>query len=197
VIQELIFDGVAVEPGDGAQPPGDCGPCTAPGLQLTSEGLDISAADGEQVQGAGAAPDGELAQVECVRLAGQAAVSGQVPGEREPFGVGEGGLDRGECGGWAAVVIGYLPAGLEPGRLGQFRPQRLSENHRRPSSLVTLCHQEASARAVRPSREMLHTAEYGRFNCRRLRDAGERRLSTSARWGAYCGGLSVVRNLPG
>jgi hypothetical protein len=28
----------------------------------------------------------------------------------------------------AAVVIGHLPAGLEPGRLGQFRSQRLSGN---------------------------------------------------------------------
>ncbi len=27
-----------------------------------------------------------------------------------------------------AVVIGHLPAGLEPGRLGQFRSQRLSGN---------------------------------------------------------------------
>jgi hypothetical protein len=28
----------------------------------------------------------------------------------------------------AAVVIGHLPAGLEPGRPGQFRSQRLSGN---------------------------------------------------------------------
>jgi len=35
-----------------------------------------------------------------VRLAGQPAVSGQEPGEGEPFGVGEDGLDRGERGGW-------------------------------------------------------------------------------------------------
>jgi hypothetical protein len=43
---------------------------------------------------------GELAQVQGVGFAGQASVSGQVPGEGEPFGVGEGGLGRGECGGW-------------------------------------------------------------------------------------------------
>jgi hypothetical protein len=47
-----------------------------------------------------AAPGGELAQVQGVGLAGQAAVPGQVPGEGEPFGIGEGGLDRGERGGW-------------------------------------------------------------------------------------------------
>jgi hypothetical protein len=28
----------------------------------------------------------------------------------------------------AAVVIGHLPAGLEPGKLGQFRSQRLNGN---------------------------------------------------------------------
>jgi hypothetical protein len=51
-------------------------------------------------QGSGAAPGSELAQVKCVGVAGQPAVSGQESGEGEPFGVGEGGLDRGERGGW-------------------------------------------------------------------------------------------------
>src|SRR5262245_24797239 len=47
MIKEFLFDGVLVEPGDGAQPPGDGGPGPAPGLQLTGEGLDVGAADGE------------------------------------------------------------------------------------------------------------------------------------------------------
>jgi hypothetical protein len=47
----------------------------------------------------GPALGGELAQVECVGLAGQAAVHSQEPCECEPFGVSEGGLDRGERGG--------------------------------------------------------------------------------------------------
>src|SRR5215470_1918568 len=73
----------------------------APGLQVTSEGLDAGAADGEQGQGAGAAPGRrELAQVECVGLSCEAAVPGQEPGEGEPFGVSEDRLDRGERGGW-------------------------------------------------------------------------------------------------
>src|SRR5947208_11853213 len=46
------------------------------------------------------APAGELAQVQGIGLAGQAAVPGQEPGERDPLGVGEDGLDRGEHGGW-------------------------------------------------------------------------------------------------
>jgi hypothetical protein len=77
VIEELLVDGVAVEPGDRAQSPGDGRPGPAPGLQGASEGLDTGAADREQRQGAGPAPGGELAQVEGVRLAGQAAVPGE------------------------------------------------------------------------------------------------------------------------
>jgi hypothetical protein len=100
VIQELLLNCVLVEPGDSGQPAGDSGAGPSPGLQVAGEAFDVGAADGEQVQGAGAAPGSELAQVECVGLAGQAAVSGQVPGEGEPFGVGEGGLDRGERRGW-------------------------------------------------------------------------------------------------
>ena len=105
VIEEFFLDGVLVEPGDGAQPPGDGGAGAAPGFQVTGEALDVGAADGEQGQGAGAAPGGELAQVQRVGLAGQAAVSGQEPGEGEPFGVGEGRLDGGEGsgrGGWSS-----------------------------------------------------------------------------------------------
>jgi len=89
-----------VEPGDGGQPPGDGGAGTAAGFQVAGEAFDVGAADGEQVQGARTAPGGELAQVECVRLAGQPALSGQEPSEGEPFGVGEHGLDRGERYGW-------------------------------------------------------------------------------------------------
>jgi hypothetical protein len=94
VIEEFLFDGVLVEPGDGAQPPGDRGAGPAAGFQFAGVGLDVGAADREQGQGPGAAPAGELAQVEGVGLAGQAAVAGQEPGEREPLGIGERRLDR-------------------------------------------------------------------------------------------------------
>src|SRR5437762_13004927 len=76
----------------------------------------------------GPAPAGELAQVQGVRLAGQAAVSGQVPGEGEPFGVGEGGLDRGERGGWGGSDHRVPRGRAGTGRPGQFRSQRLSGN---------------------------------------------------------------------
>jgi len=79
MLQELFLDRVLVGPGDGAQPPGDGRAGPAAGFEFPGEAFDAGAADGEQGQGAGAAPGGELAQVECVRLAGQASVSGQVP----------------------------------------------------------------------------------------------------------------------
>jgi hypothetical protein len=85
VIQELFLHRIAVEPGDGAQSLGDSGVGTAAGFQVAGEAFDVGAADGEQVQGMGAAPGGELAQVECVGLSCQAAVPGQKPGEREAF----------------------------------------------------------------------------------------------------------------
>ena len=86
VIQEFPLDRVPVEPGDSAQPTGDRGAGPSLGLQVAGEAFDVGAADGGQGQGAGAAPGGELAEVECVGLAGQPAVSGQVAGEGEPFG---------------------------------------------------------------------------------------------------------------
>ena len=77
VIYELFFDGVPVEPGDGAQPPGDGGTCPPSCFQVAGEAFDVGAADGEQGTGAGAAPGGELAQVQRVGLAGQAGITGQ------------------------------------------------------------------------------------------------------------------------
>jgi hypothetical protein len=68
----------------------------APGFEFPGEGLDVGAADGEQGQGAGAAPSSELAQVQRVGLPGQALVSGQEPGVGQPFRSSEDGLDRGE-----------------------------------------------------------------------------------------------------
>jgi len=96
VIEEFFFDGVLAEPGDGAQPAGDGGAGTAAGFQFAGEGLDAGAADREQRQGPGAAPAGELPQAEGAGLAGQAAVPGQVTGEREPLGISEHRPDRDE-----------------------------------------------------------------------------------------------------
>jgi hypothetical protein len=40
-----------------------------------------------------------VAQVKRIRLAGQATVPSQIAGEGKPFGIGEGGLDRGQSNG--------------------------------------------------------------------------------------------------
>ena len=63
MLQEFLFDCVLIEPGDGAQPPSDCGARSAPRFQVPGEAFDVRATGGEQVQGAGAAPCGELAQI--------------------------------------------------------------------------------------------------------------------------------------
>jgi hypothetical protein len=49
VLEEFFFDCVPVEPGDGAQPPGDRGPGAASGLELAGEALDVGAADASRV----------------------------------------------------------------------------------------------------------------------------------------------------
>src|SRR6185437_10910826 len=86
VVEELFLNGVPAEPGAGAQPPGHGRAGTAACFQFAGEGLDVGTANRERRKGPGAAPAGELAQAEGVGLAGQAAVPGQEPGEREPLG---------------------------------------------------------------------------------------------------------------
>ena len=63
MFEEVFPDRVLVEPGDGAQPPGDGRAGPAPHLEFPGEAFDVAASDGEQGQGAGAAPGGELPQV--------------------------------------------------------------------------------------------------------------------------------------
>jgi len=128
VLEEFLFNGVLEEPGDGGQPPGHGGAGAASGFQLAGEALDVAAADSEQDEGAGTAPSSELAQVECVGLAGQAAVPGQETASASRSGSVKAGWIVASAVDGAAVVIGHLPAGLERGRLGQFRSQRLSGN---------------------------------------------------------------------
>ena len=126
VIQEFLLNRVLVEPGDSGQPAGDRDAGPSLGLQVAGEAFDVAATDGEQGQGADAAPGRELAQVECAGFAGQAAVSGQVLARASRSASVKAGWIVASAVDGAAVAIGHLPAGLEPGRPGQFRSQRLS-----------------------------------------------------------------------
>ena len=47
MVQERFFDGVLVEPRDGAQPTGDGGTGASSCFQIPGEALDVGAADGE------------------------------------------------------------------------------------------------------------------------------------------------------
>jgi hypothetical protein len=49
-IEEFFFDGVPVEPGDGAQAARDSGPGTAASFQVTGEAFDVGTARLEQSQ---------------------------------------------------------------------------------------------------------------------------------------------------
>ena len=80
MVKEFLLDRVAVEPGNGAKPPGDGGPGAAAGFQIAGEELDVGAAGLEQAELMLLAPAGELPQVQLVRLTRQAAISGEEPG---------------------------------------------------------------------------------------------------------------------
>jgi hypothetical protein len=157
VFQEFFFESVLIEPGDSAQPPRDGGAGAAPGFQVAGEAFDVGAAEGEQAQGAGPAPAGELAQVQGVRLSCQAAVPGQEPGEGEPLGIAECWLEGDEGG--VVAVIGYLPVLAETDEAG---PAGLS-NDQVPSSalFVTCCHDPRSAKLSTAPRNAPDRVIYG------------------------------------
>jgi hypothetical protein len=59
--EEFFLHCVPVEPGDGAQPAGDGGPCASGGFQVAAKAFDICATDIEQAHMVLVAPGGELA----------------------------------------------------------------------------------------------------------------------------------------
>ena len=150
VVREFFFDRVPAEPGDGAQPAGDGGPGAAPGFQVPGEALDAGTADGEKDQGRGAAPSGELAQVQRVGLAGQPAVRARYPASASRPGSVNAGWIVARAVDGAAVVIGYLPARLRPGRLGQLRVPAIK---RKPNvSRCSRSHHVATSQEAEPRR---------------------------------------------
>ena len=77
VVEQLFFNGVAVETGHGAKTAADGGASTALGFELPAEALDVSPAHREQVRAVVAAPAHELAQVQGVGISGEPAVAGE------------------------------------------------------------------------------------------------------------------------
>src|SRR4051812_43254077 len=75
MLQQVLLDGIAVEPGHSAESPGDGGAGSAAGLHVPSEELDVGAVGLEQMQVVLDAPAGELAQVQGVRVVSQPAVT--------------------------------------------------------------------------------------------------------------------------
>ena len=69
MIEQVFLHRVPVEPGDGAQPPGDGRPGTAAGLQVAREAFDIGTAGLEEAQLVLVAPAGVLAHAQLVRFA--------------------------------------------------------------------------------------------------------------------------------
>jgi hypothetical protein len=86
MLEQVFFDGVLVEPGDGAQAAGDGGPGAAAGFQVAGEAFDVGTAGLEQSQVVLLAPAGVLAQVQRVRLAGSGRYNrpGTQPGRAVP-----------------------------------------------------------------------------------------------------------------
>jgi hypothetical protein len=83
VLDHAFLGGVPVEPGQGREPASDRRWGPAELLELACVQLDVGPGDPEQVEAVVVAPAVELAQVECVRLAGPTGEPGQEPGEGE------------------------------------------------------------------------------------------------------------------
>jgi hypothetical protein len=80
---ETLLLGVAIEARHGAQPARDRCPGPAQRLEVAGEALDVDASRPEHRQAAFGAPGDVLAQVQRVGVAGQAAVAGQEPRQRQ------------------------------------------------------------------------------------------------------------------
>jgi hypothetical protein len=85
VRQQAFLLGVAVEAGDRAQPSSHRRSGPPAGFEISSEGLDIDPSHQEQIELTLIAPDHELAQVQLVGVAGEAAVAGEEAAQREPL----------------------------------------------------------------------------------------------------------------
>jgi len=89
VLDRLLLDGIAVEAGDCAKPPGNRRTSSAALLEVAAEALDVSAPRLEEAEVVLLTPSGELAKVEGVSLSGESAVASKIATERDPLGIAE------------------------------------------------------------------------------------------------------------
>jgi hypothetical protein len=75
VCEESLFNGVAVKPGDRAQAPGDGGPRPSAIFKRSGEAFNIASFNVEQLDLLVTAPGHELAQVQCIGVAGQPIIA--------------------------------------------------------------------------------------------------------------------------
>lgn len=88
MVEQVFLDGVAVQPGDGAQAAGDRRPRPPLGFHVPAEGLDARPAGGEQMHTVLPTPGHVLPQVQRVRVPGQGRCTRQgtrpAPDARQP-----------------------------------------------------------------------------------------------------------------
>jgi hypothetical protein len=98
VVDETFLPGVAVEPGDRAQPPGHRGAGATAGFEIAREAFDVDPVRLEQPEVVRCAPVAELAEVRGVGLACGPLVGGQEPQQRHPLTMAEDVIDRHQLG---------------------------------------------------------------------------------------------------
>ena len=120
--------GVAVEAGDGAQPPGDRRRCTTSSLELTSEGLDVATANLKQPEVAQLAEGDELAEIKRVGVASEAPVASEEPLKRDMFRIDQARVVD-DYSGRGGGGHGIPPESMGPRTRGHQAP--VDEDHRR------------------------------------------------------------------
>jgi hypothetical protein len=126
-----IADGVTVEAGDSTEAPSNPRAIAPALLQVAAEAFDVGSAYLEDADAVLPAPDGELAEVERIRLSGESAVSARKPPSArrsESLNVGS---ETTMAVGGIMVVMSYLRVELRP-RAGADRgPALMRETHGR------------------------------------------------------------------
>jgi hypothetical protein len=115
VLEKLLLDGVAVEAGDRAKPPGNRRVSPAALFEVAAEALDVRAPRLEEADAMLLAPGGELAQVERVRLFGESLVASKIATERDPLGIADTGCETTMAADSIVAVMSHLQVELRPG----------------------------------------------------------------------------------